>query len=79
MLILRATLGIVLLAGMAGACEANPLDDCTLKNMAGVTSDAAAKMVRQACLGQISAPIGARKMGLGYTVGQGLLGFSVST
>jgi hypothetical protein len=28
-----------------------------LKNMAGVTSDAAAKFVRQACLGQISAPV----------------------
>jgi hypothetical protein len=34
--------------------NANPLDDCTLKNMAGV---AAAKFVRQSCLGQISAPI----------------------
>ncbi len=34
--------------------QANPLDDCTLKNMAGVTSDAAAKFVRQSCLGQIS-------------------------
>ena len=57
MLILRTTLGIALLAVLARACEANPLDDCTLKNMAGVTSDAAAKFVRQACLGQISAPI----------------------
>jgi hypothetical protein len=58
MLILRTTIGIALLAALASAtCKANPLDDCTLKNMAGVTSDAAAKFVRQACLGQISAPI----------------------
>lgn len=58
MLILRTMLGIALVVVLAGApCEANPLDDCTLKNMVGVTSDAAAKFVRQACLGQISAPI----------------------
>lgn len=35
-------------------CFANPLDDCTLQNMVGVTSDAAAKFVRQSCLGKIS-------------------------
>jgi hypothetical protein len=33
--------------------NANPLDDCTLQNMAGVTSDAAAKFVREACIGKI--------------------------
>jgi hypothetical protein len=41
----------------AHQAEANPLDDCTLQNMAGVTSDAAAKFVRQACLGKISTAI----------------------
>jgi hypothetical protein len=55
---MRATIGIVVLAALAATPgQANPLDDCTLKNMTGVTSDAAAKFVRQACLGQISAPI----------------------
>src|SRR5262245_30730373 len=49
---------IAVLAALVGMpCHANPLDDCTLKNMVGVTSDAAAKFVRQACLGQISAAI----------------------
>jgi hypothetical protein len=38
-------------------CQANPLDDCTLQHMAGVTSDAAAKFIRESCLGKISAPI----------------------
>ncbi len=37
--------------------NANPLDDCTLQNMTGVTSDAAAKFVREACLGKISSNI----------------------
>src|SRR5580700_2033840 len=58
------TAGIVVLATLAGApCQANPLDDCTLKNMVGVTSDAAAKFVRQACLGQISAAIPGEELG----------------
>ena len=38
-------------------CRANPLDDCTLENMRGVTSDAAAKFIRESCLGKISSPI----------------------
>lgn len=65
MLILRTTLGIALLVVLAGApCGANPLDDCTLENMVGVTSDAAAKLVRQACLGQISAAIPPNQLSL---------------
>jgi hypothetical protein len=40
-----------------GSCQANPLDDCTLENIRGVTSDAAAKFIRQSCLGKISSPI----------------------
>jgi len=59
------TIGIALLATLGGApCDANPLDECTLKNMAGVNSDAAAKFVRQACLGQISAPISPDQLSL---------------
>jgi hypothetical protein len=55
---MRAILAIVILTALPFTpCRGNPLDDCTLKNMAGVTSDAAAKFVRQACLGQISAAI----------------------
>jgi hypothetical protein len=38
-------------------CQANPFDGCTLKNMAGVSSDAAAKFVREACLGKVSSEI----------------------
>ena len=61
---MRTTIGIVVLAALACApCQANPLDDCTLKNMVGVTSDAAAKFVRQACLGQISAAIPGEELG----------------
>lgn len=40
----------------------NPLDDCTLQNMAGVTSDAAAKFIREACLGKISSNIPIEKL-----------------
>src|SRR5262249_16865058 len=55
---MRVIFGTAVLAMLADTCcHANPLDDCTLKNMVGVTSDAAAKFVRQACLGQISAVI----------------------
>jgi hypothetical protein len=61
---MRATIGIAVLAALVGMpCHANPLDDCTLKNMVGVTSDTAAKFVRQACLGQISAPIPWEELG----------------
>jgi hypothetical protein len=48
---------LALMTATFGSCKANPLDDCTLQNMVGVTSDAAAKFVRQACLGKISAGI----------------------
>jgi hypothetical protein len=51
---LGAFLTLVMLFAESGA---NPLDDCTLQNMAGVTSDAAAKFVREACLGKISASV----------------------
>jgi hypothetical protein len=47
---------IVILLPIA-ECGANPLDDCILQNMAGVTSDAAAKFVREACLGKLSSNI----------------------
>jgi hypothetical protein len=47
---------IVILLPIA-ECGANPLDDCILQNMASVTSDAAAKFVREACLGKISSNI----------------------
>jgi hypothetical protein len=52
-------------------CQANPLDDCTLKNMAGVTSDAAAKFVREACLGQISKPIPPEELSTKATAAMG--------
>jgi len=62
---MRSTVGILVLAVLAATPgRANPLDECTLKNMAGVTSDAAAKFVRQACLGQISAPIPPEQLSL---------------
>jgi hypothetical protein len=62
---MRTIIGIATLMMLAGTpCQSNPLDDCTLKNMAGVTSDAAAKFVRQACLGQISAPIPPNELSL---------------
>jgi hypothetical protein len=74
------TIGIALLATVSVApCKANPLDDCTLKNMAGVTSDAAAKFVRQACLGQISAPIPLDQLALIHaTAGMGPAQFDQS-
>jgi hypothetical protein len=38
---MRTTIGIVVLAALAGTpCRANPLDDYTLKNMVGVTFEA---------------------------------------
>jgi hypothetical protein len=79
MLIARAKLGIALLALLGAPCKANPLDDCTLKNMAGVTSDAAAKFVRQACLGQISALVPPDQLSLLHaTAGMGAAQFDQS-
>ena len=65
---MRAIIGFAVLAVLTGTpCQANPFDDCTLKNMAGVTSDAAAKFVRQACLGQISPAIALEELSLKAT------------
>jgi hypothetical protein len=69
---MRATLGIVILMALPFTpCQANPLDDCTLKNMAGVTSDAAAKFVRQSCLGQISTAIAPEELSIQATAAMG--------
>jgi hypothetical protein len=69
---MRAIIGFAVLAVLTGRpCQANPLDDCTLKNMAGVTSDAAAKFVRQACLGQISTAIAREELSLKATAAMG--------
>jgi len=69
---MRTKFGIAALMMLAGVpCQANPLDDCTLKNMTGVTSDAAAKFVRQSCLGQISAPIPLDKLTVHATAAMG--------
>ena len=51
------TTGLLIAGLLSGKCAANPLDDCTLQNMVGVTSDAAAKLVRESCLGKISSNI----------------------
>lgn len=69
---MRALIGFAVLAALAGTpCQANPLDDCTLKNMVGVTSDAAAKFVRQACLGQISTAIATEELSIQATAAMG--------
>jgi hypothetical protein len=41
----------------APAAHANAFDDCVLKNMQGVTSDAAAKSIKVACLRKSSVPL----------------------
>lgn len=46
-----------LLFGLTTRILAGPFEDCTLENMRGVTSDAAAKFVREACLRKISSEI----------------------
>jgi hypothetical protein len=69
---MRALLGIAGFAMLANTfCYANPLDDCTLKNMVGVTSDAAAKFVRRACIGQISAAIPSEELSIQATAAMG--------
>ncbi|MGA3304024.1 MAG: hypothetical protein ABSC72_12155 [Methylovirgula sp.] len=69
---MRAIIGFAVLAVLAKTpCQANPLDDCTLKNMAGVTSDAAAKFVRQACLGRISSAIAPEHLSIQATAAMG--------
>lgn len=69
---MRAIIGFAVLPVLAAApCQSNPLDDCTLKNMAGVTSDAAAKFVRQACLGQISTAIAPDALSIQATAAMG--------
>jgi len=64
-------IGFAVFAVLGTPCQANPLDDCTLKNMAGVTSDAAAKFVRQACLGQISTAIAPDALSIQATAAMG--------
>ena len=54
-----------------GDCKGNPLDDCTLQNMAGVTSDAAAQFIRRACLGKVSVTIPRNDLMLQGTAKQG--------
>jgi hypothetical protein len=55
---LACILAILLVISMLPAkCDGNPLDDCTLQNMVGVSSDEAAKFIRKACLGKISTTI----------------------
>ena len=39
-----------IVAGGAGDVSANAFDDCVLENMRGMTSDAAAKSIKVACL-----------------------------
>jgi hypothetical protein len=76
---MRAIIGFAVLGVLAGTpCQANPLDDCTLKNMAGVTSDAAAKFVRQACLGQISTAIAPDELSIQATAAMGSAQFDDS-
>jgi hypothetical protein len=53
---------LTVLSACALESDANPLDDCTLKNMVGVKSDTAAKFIREACLGQISSNIPTDKL-----------------